>query len=845
MKKNYFKIGFHGGPGGNHNGIGDYYQTVNNAGRPIMMKSIEHAGHIYEAQQFNNPDDVLLYRLHKDLPDYKYSPKESAKRYWSDYKSKLPAELDYSRVILGILNEPAKWFGGPHQDDVRPYEEHRQPMRWNENTREWVVDNCEWLAEFCLEISIHMVSDGYKGSFLGWSSGEPEPFQWEGEKMLEFLQKASQYPDEIFIDLHEYSYTTDYLYRPENLSLVGRFTKIFEVCDRYSIPRPSIVISEFGWTHRDAPNPEVAMEHIKKASEFYAQYPEVKGLYLWCLNDWIGKINNDIQRLIKPVANFASKIEYPTIKTKKSEQIVLKELSRISNSDTASNDHFPMLTYWPTDVKYITQAFGQNPSWYKHEGLLGHNGVDISAPEGSIIRAAIGGEVIWASDINLSGKPSGYGYHIRIKTDNLILIYAHLKKPLALKVGEMIDAGQEIGRSGSGHETATETSTGPHLHFEGRMADGKGLDGWPWGIIDVSPLLYKLHPTRELLIPYANDVPGIKPYMDIPFPVGMKSFEGTRQLFRSNLKRHSYARLGVHLSADGKDFENDRERLKLMKPDIIKTLSSHRPKDLRAIAAQHIGAIWVIRAFLDFWDSIEQVGRHISAKKFVEGTISDVARTVKALTSNGVREEDIYIEIHNEPNLVTEGLGSSWTDGKDFGKWFEKVLKLYKKHLPHIKMGFPGLSPGHVSSERPIDHVTFLSQAQPFLSKADWLGVHAYWSSTSPMDTEEDSSNGIGVVKHASTFKLPIIVTEASNNQPDSEQNKAEQYIKFARLLNFYPDIIGVTYFVLSASHQSWGWGFGKSAETFTTTMAEIVGKREKQWSRVDEETWFDPEFLE
>ncbi|MEM9773344.1 MAG: M23 family metallopeptidase, partial [Chloroflexota bacterium] len=163
---------------------------------------------------------------------------------------------------------------------------------------------------------------------------------------------------------------------------------------------------------------------------------------------------------------------------------------------------------WPTDYKYVTQSFGVNPKNYERFEIPAHNGVDIQAPNNAVIYSVLPGRVIYAGDRNTSGRLSAYGYHVRVLSGDYVFIYAHLKGNFAVSEGDVIQGGQMLGVSGNGRETPAENSTGPHLHFEMRAANGKGLNGWPWGILDPSDELKLIYPDRRLSIPYAAGVPG-------------------------------------------------------------------------------------------------------------------------------------------------------------------------------------------------------------------------------------------------------------------------------------------------------------------------------------------------
>ena len=92
----------------------------------------------------------------------------------------------------------------------------------------------------------------------------------------------------------------------------------------------------------------------------------------------------------------------------------------------------------------------------------GHpTGIDIALPGRVPVRAAEGGEVIWAS-------PEGaYGNLIMIQHESAYLtLYGHLSS-LYITVGQRVGAGQLIGLSGGDpDDPGAGHSTGDHLHLE-------------------------------------------------------------------------------------------------------------------------------------------------------------------------------------------------------------------------------------------------------------------------------------------------------------------------------------------------------------------------------------------
>src|SRR5690606_15111503 len=132
----------------------------------------------------------------------------------------------------------------------------------------------------------------------------------------------------------------------------------------------------------------------------------------------------------------------------------------------------------PVDYPYLSSSFG----WRRHpisRRHVMHEGLDFAAPRGTPIFAASSGVV------TVAGYKSGYGKMVEIHHGNdIVTRYAHASK-VNVKVGDIVERGQTIAAVRS-----TGHSTGPHLHFEVRMA-GHPLD----------PVLFleKPEPTPTLL----------------------------------------------------------------------------------------------------------------------------------------------------------------------------------------------------------------------------------------------------------------------------------------------------------------------------------------------------------
>jgi murein DD-endopeptidase MepM/ murein hydrolase activator NlpD len=102
---------------------------------------------------------------------------------------------------------------------------------------------------------------------------------------------------------------------------------------------------------------------------------------------------------------------------------------------------------WPVNGK-VTSPFGVRNGQR-------HDGIDISAKQGTPIRAAAAGRVVF------SGKMRGYGNLILVRhKDDFFTAYAHNRVNKARK-GQWVKQGQSIAQVGR-----TGRASGAHLHFE-------------------------------------------------------------------------------------------------------------------------------------------------------------------------------------------------------------------------------------------------------------------------------------------------------------------------------------------------------------------------------------------
>ncbi len=129
-------------------------------------------------------------------------------------------------------------------------------------------------------------------------------------------------------------------------------------------------------------------------------------------------------------------------------------------ADTTENDQSESTTsgsggfVWPLAIKgKITSYFGGRSAPTAGASTY-HQGIDISAPAGTAIKAAKAGTVVTAS------YSSGAGNYIMLNHGNgVFTVYMHCSS-LAVSKGQQVATGATIGYVGS-----TGVSTGNHLHF--------------------------------------------------------------------------------------------------------------------------------------------------------------------------------------------------------------------------------------------------------------------------------------------------------------------------------------------------------------------------------------------
>lgn len=128
---------------------------------------------------------------------------------------------------------------------------------------------------------------------------------------------------------------------------------------------------------------------------------------------------------------------------------------------------------WPIPgYSTITSPFGRRVSPTAGASNF-HKGIDIGAPEGTVLIAAVDGTITYTDFLG------GGGYTITLSSDNLKITYCHVSPNFLVEIGQEVLRGQIIGQVGpkyvygvqkntyhdeNGNPTNGAT-TGCHLHF--------------------------------------------------------------------------------------------------------------------------------------------------------------------------------------------------------------------------------------------------------------------------------------------------------------------------------------------------------------------------------------------
>ncbi len=107
------------------------------------------------------------------------------------------------------------------------------------------------------------------------------------------------------------------------------------------------------------------------------------------------------------------------------------------------------------DVTFEWPARGKITTCFAPENGRAHDGIDIAVPEGTPVRAAEAGKVVYSAPLG------AYGNLVVVRhAGPYTSLYAHNEKNFA-ESGDFVEKGDVIAEAGE-----TGNATGPHVHFE-------------------------------------------------------------------------------------------------------------------------------------------------------------------------------------------------------------------------------------------------------------------------------------------------------------------------------------------------------------------------------------------
>jgi len=443
--------------------------------------------------------------------------------------------------------------------------------------------------------------------------------------------------------------------------------------------------------------------------------------------------------------------------------------ARVASHNRLGRTQQPFSLAWPTDYAVVTQPFGAHPEIYSQMGVPGHEGLDIRAPMNANVYACADGTVFQVRE-----NPQGhnYGKHIRIQhRDGYLTVYAHLME-IKVKPGDAITAGQLIGKADS-----TGNSKGSHLHLTLKKegATASGLTRYPNDIIDPTPFM--VWPTPK------------------PTPAGALP---------------AGCLVGVNARPDGSFAQGDLDALQKGGVEAVKLPQNVKSEDLDRIKAL-LPNLWVA---VDLRGKLSE--NAVAPGEYVQMVTADIQRFM----DKGVQ----HFQIAREPNLYSEGWGTTWANGTDFTIWFLEVYNRLHSQWPAIKLGFPGLSMGEQVEGLRQDGWVFIEEADAAAQTADWIGVNAYWSSREEMGQPQKGRMVDFFSQRYPTHEL--IVSEFANVNPQTSlAAKGEEYTAFYQHLRGQAGVRAAFANILSAARgfdqQMWRDESGKLTE-----IPLSVGKR-------------------
>lgn len=402
-------------------------------------------------------------------------------------------------------------------------------------------------------------------------------------------------------------------------------------------------------------------------------------------------------------------------------------------------------THWPTNYTVITQAFGNDPDYYRQFGLPGHEGLDIRALHGTPVYAIAPGVVY---DVRPTAVPGdNYGIQVRIEhAGGFKSIYAHLKDVRVAK-GDTVAGGKQIGRADN-----TGNSRGDHLHLtikhDEAAPGGRMYIGYPANIIDPTPIL------QPLLTP-------------------------TPTTYRYNGPSVTFS-AALHQPASDWEWARPESQYQFTRTGLpVKWLSDG------------------VNA--NYWAQFNKPSFHLvrvmwkpDRKKTPVEAWDDVKDGVLRFYNTGARK----FELHNEPNLSEEGWGTVWNSSDELGAWLREWAILIRQACPLAQLYFPGFSPGVPWTNQFAISARAWSIAKDLLSG---FAMHAYTGITNDeVAAANEIITQVEQLQRHLNLQVPLVISEASVNRAASAIYKASVYKRIEAGLRGRPGVEAICWYISS-----------------------------------------------
>lgn len=144
---------------------------------------------------------------------------------------------------------------------------------------------------------------------------------------------------------------------------------------------------------------------------------------------------------------------------------------------------------WPVNPYYWISAYYNDPE-YKEEIGSSHEAIDIVAPQGTPVKAAADGYVLFVEP----PVSSWYAFVALKHGDGYVTVYGHVNEIL-VNEGDIVEKGEIIAKSWGEYGTkwAGILTTWPHLHFE---VYKEKISQDPFEYLDLSYVAYKYIPEK-------------------------------------------------------------------------------------------------------------------------------------------------------------------------------------------------------------------------------------------------------------------------------------------------------------------------------------------------------------